>query len=92
MKYEIQMTSHFKKDYKLAIKRGCDINLLMEVVRLLAHGKQLPDQYHDHPLSGNYKGYRDCHLQPDWLLVYKITESLLVLTLYRTGSHNDLFL
>jgi mRNA interferase YafQ len=91
MKYEIQRTTRFKKDYKLAIKRGCNPKLLMEVISLLADGKQLPEAYNDHSLSGNYAGYRECHVQPDWLLVYKITESVLILTLYRTGTHSDLF-
>ena len=91
MKYEIQRTTRFKKDYKIAIKRGCDPKLLMEVISILADGEQLLDKYSDHSLNGNYTGYRECHVQPDWLLVYKITESALVLTLYRTGSHSDLF-
>lgn len=91
IKYEIQRTSQFKKDYKLAIKRGCDINKLQKVVMILASGETLPEEYRDHPLRGNYSGYRECHIEPDWLLVYKITENVLVLTLYRTGTHSDLF-
>ena len=91
MKYEIQRTSQFKKDYKLAKKRGCDVGLLKEAVTLLADGEKLPPKYSDHNLSGNYAGYRECHIEPDWLLVYKITESRLILTLYRTGTHSDLF-
>lgn len=91
IKYEIQRTSQFKKDYKLAVKRGCDINKLQKVVMILASGETLPEEYRDHPLRGNYSGYRECHIEPDWLLVYKITENVLVLTLYRTGSHSDLF-
>lgn len=91
IKYEIQRTSQFKKDYKLAIKRGCDINKLQKVVMILASGEPLPEEYRDHPLRGNYSGYRECHIEPDWLLVYKITENVLVLTLYRTGTHSDLF-
>jgi mRNA interferase YafQ len=91
MKYEILRTTQFKKDYKLAIKRGCDINKLMKVITILATGEQLPAEYRDHSLSGNYSGYRECHIQPDWLLVYKVVEKQLVLTLYRTGTHSDLF-
>ena len=91
IKYEIQRTSQFKKDYKMAVKRGCDINKLQKVVMILASGETVPEEYRDHPLRGNYSGYRECHIEPDWLLVYKITENVLVLTLYRTGTHSDLF-
>lgn len=91
IKYEIQRTSQFKKDYKLAVKRGCDIDKLQKVVMILASGETLPEEYRDHPLRGNYSGYRECHIEPDWLLVYRITENVLVLTLYRTGTHSDLF-
>lgn len=91
MKYELLRTTQFKKDYKLAVKRGCDIKKLMTVVTLLANGEQLPPEYRDHSLTGNYSGYRECHMQPDWLLVYKVVEQQLILTLYRTGTHSDLF-
>ena len=91
MKYEIQRTSQFKKDYKLAIKRGCDISKLQKVVMILASGETLPEEYQDHQLRGNNNGYRECHIEPDWLLVYKISENVLVLSLYRTGTHSDLF-
>lgn len=91
MKYEIQRTSQFKKDFKLAVKRGCNMDKLRKVISLLAEGEKLPSEYRDHCLSGNYSGYRECHIQPDWLLIYKITESVLMLTLYRTGTHSDLF-
>ncbi len=93
MKYEIIRTTQFKKDYKLAVKRGCDIDKLKEVITMLANGEVLPDKYRDHDLvnSRNYKNVRECHIEPDWLLVYKITESLMILTLQRTGSHSDLF-
>ena len=91
MKYEIQRTSQFKKDYKLAIKRGCDISKLQKVVMILASGETLPEEYQDHQLRGNYNGYRECHIEPDWLLVYIISENILVLSLYRTGTHSDLF-
>ena len=93
MKYEIQRTSSFVKDYKLAVKRGYDMNKLRKVVELLANGEALPREYRDHALtnSRNYKGMRECHIEPDWLLVYKITESVLVLTLFRMGTHSGLF-
>ena len=73
MKYEIQRTSQFKKDYKLAIKRGCDISKLQKVVMILASGETLPEEYQDHQLRGNYNGYRECHIEPDWLLVISST-------------------
>lgn len=91
IKYEIQRTSQFKKDFKQAVKRGCSVDKLRKVVVILASGEILPDEYRDHPLRGNYSGYRECHIEPDWLLVYKISENVLVLTLYRTGTHSDLF-
>jgi len=93
MKYEVQRTTSFVKDYKLAVKRGCDISKLRKVVELLASGETLPREYRDHALvnSRKYKGMRECHIEPDWLLVYKITESVLILTLFRTGTHSDLF-
>ena len=91
MKYQIEMTSRFKKDYKLSIKRGCNPELLKEVINILANGEPLPEKYRDHELSGNWSGYRECHVQPDWLLIYKIKSSILVLMLARTGTHNDLF-
>jgi mRNA interferase YafQ len=89
--YDIVWTNQFKKDYKLAMKRHLDINLLDEIIRKLASGEQLPDKNYDHDLGGNWIGHRECHIQPDWLLVYRIEEDLLVLTLTRTGSHSDLF-
>lgn len=91
MKYEIIRTSQFKKDYKTAVRRGLRIDHLKQVITLLADGQTLPESYRDHALKGDYAGYRECHIGPDWLLVYKIAEELLILTLYRTGSHSDLF-
>ncbi|NLZ36728.1 MAG: type II toxin-antitoxin system YafQ family toxin [Clostridiales bacterium] len=91
IKYEIQRTSQFKKDYKTAVKRGCDIDKLKKAVTILASGEKLPDVYRDHALSGKYGEYRECHIEPDWLLIYKISENVLILTLYRTGTHSDLF-
>ena len=90
MKLDIVWTSRFKKDYKLAMKRGLSIELLDNIIRTLAAGKPLPEQNRDHPLSGNWRGHRECHIQPDWLLIYKIDRGALVLALARTGSHADL--
>lgn len=90
-KYEIKNTSQFKKDYKLAKRRGLDLNLLKTIVSKLANGEPLDSKYKDHPLSGNWIGHRECHIQPDWLLIYRYEEDVLILTLARTGSHSDLF-
>lgn len=83
--------SQFKKDYKRALKRGCDPQLLTDIVTKLANEEPLPAKNRDHALTGNYKGMRECHIQPDWLLVYQVREEELVLALVRTGSHADLF-
>lgn len=90
-KYTVKTTTQFKKDYKLAIKRGLEINLLEQVVASLANGKKLPAKNKDHTLTGNWIGHRECHILPDWLLIYRIEENVLVLTLTRTGSHSELF-
>lgn len=90
-KYTVKTTTQFKKDYKLAIKRGLNIALLEDVVAALAMGKSLPEKNKDHALTGNWAGYRECHIQPDWLLVYYIEDDVLVLTVARTGTHSDLF-
>lgn len=91
MKYEVKFTSRFKKDFKLIKKRNLDLTYLYNVIEILASGSQLPDEYHDHPLIGNYKGAKECHIKPDWLLIYNIHDEVLVLELLRTGSHSDLF-
>lgn len=91
MNREIVWTAKFKKDYKLATKRHLDIDLLDDVIRKLAHGEELPAKNNDHELTGNWVGHRECHIQPDWLLVYRIEDDVLVLTLTRTGSHSDIF-
>lgn len=91
MKYEIKFTTRFKKDYKIVQKRNLDINLLHELISLLASGNPLPERYKDHALIGNYQGARECHIKPDWLLIYNIYEDILVLELMRTGTHSDLF-
>ena len=89
---EINYGSRFKKDYKRVIKRpGHKPELLTEVLRLLAAEEPLPAKYRDHALSGNYIGYRECHILPDWLLIYKIEDDTLTLVLTWTGSHSDLF-
>lgn len=90
-KYIVKVTTQFKKDYKLATKRGLKMELLEEVVTSLAAGKTLSERKKDHALAGNWAGYRECHILPDWLLVYRIEDEVLVLTLTRTGTHSDLF-
>ena len=90
MKYEVQRTSSFKKDFKKIQKRGLNTNLLKPVIAMLADGKELPEQYKDHALTGNWIGYRECHIMPDWLLIYKVIDDKLILSLTRTGSHSDL--
>ncbi|MGN0642197.1 MAG: type II toxin-antitoxin system YafQ family toxin [Huintestinicola sp.] len=91
MKYDIEVTSRFKKEYKKACKQGLDTELLRNIVTLLANGERLPNENKDHLLSGDWRGYRECHFQPDWLLIYKVHNDVLVLTLARTGTHSDLF-
>ena len=88
---EVVFTSQFKKDYKQAMKRHLKIDLLDDVIRTLAKGEALPEQNRDHALTGNWSGHRECHIQPDWLLIYRIENDVLVLTLSRTGTHSDLF-
>lgn len=87
----IKYQAAFKKDYKRIKKRGYDISLLETVIDLLARQLPLPERYRDHSLSGNYSGCRECHVAPDWLLVYEVREEELLLALMRTGSHSDLF-
>ena len=88
---DIVPSNRFKRDLKTAIKRGYRIDLLETVVELLATGRALPEKYKDHVLSGEYGGCRECHITPDWLLVYQIRENELILFLSRTGTHSDLF-
>ena len=90
-KYPVKPTTQFKKDYKLAMKRGLKINLLEDVIAALAMGELLPEKNKGHALTGNWAGYRECHILPDWLLVYRIEDDVLVLTLACTGTHSDLF-
>lgn len=90
-KYTVKPTTQFKKDFKLAMKRGLKIELLEEVIAVLAMGEALPEKHKDHALTGNWDGHRECHVLPDWLLIYRIDDEVLVLTLSRTGTHSDLF-
>lgn len=91
MKYEIAFTNQFKKDLKLARKQGKDEEKLFEVIEKLANDIALDEKQKDHALVGKYVGCRECHVTPDWLLVYKKQENILVLLLYRLGSHSELF-
>jgi mRNA interferase YafQ len=91
MKYEVKFTTQFKKDLKLAKKQGKDTEKLFEVIEKLANGEQLEEKYRDHDLTGIYKGCRECYVEPDWLLVYVVADDVLVLMLYRVGSHSELF-
>lgn len=91
MKYIVKFTARFQKDYKKLVKRKFDVSKVHEVIEILASGNELPDKYHDHALSGNYQGARECHVRPDWLLIYSISNEKLILELMRTGSHSDLF-
>ena len=91
MNRDIVWTAKFKKDYKLAMKRNLDMELLDNIIRALSKGETLPDKNKDHELTGNRAGHRECHIQPDWLLIYRLEDDVLVLTLTRTGTHSDLF-
>jgi mRNA interferase YafQ len=91
MNRNIAWTAQFKRDYKLAMKRNLDISLLDECIRMIAARKELPPKFRDHELTGKWRGHRECHIQPDWLFVYRIEGDDLILTLTRTGSHSDLF-
>ena len=88
---EVVLSNRFKRDLKRAVRRGCDITLLEKTVNLLAEGQSLPESCRDHSLTGKWKGYRECHIEPDWLLIYKAVENELILLLMRTGTHADLF-
>ena len=87
----IRYERSFKKDYKRIVKRHYPVDLLQEVITILASGKELPAKYKDHGLSGQYAGLRECHITPDWLLVYRIIDNELILSLTRTGTHSDIF-
>lgn len=91
MELKVKYSGRFKKSLRLAVKRGLDISLLEQVVEKLKAGIPLDAKHKDHPLSGYYKGHRECHIQPDWLLIYYIEADILTLTLVDTGTHADLF-
>lgn len=89
--YELISTKKFKKDLKNIIKSGYDVSLLDKVVSILLQGNPLPEKYKDHNLTGNWIGHRECHITPDWILIYFINDNTLTLTLTRTGTHSKLF-
>lgn len=89
--YKVKQSNSFKKDVKLAKKRGLNFQNLKDVVTLLACNKKLPIKYQDHSLTGNFKDCRECHIQPDWLLIYSIDKNNLILHLLRTGTYSDLY-
>lgn len=91
MAYKIEVSRQYLKDLKLARKRQLDEKLLTDIIVKLAAGEPLPAKNHDHALSGNYKGYRECHITPDWLLIYSRNETVKIVSLVRTGTHSDLF-
>ena len=91
MTYTLKRTNQFRKDFKCAAKRGYNMNLIADVIGRLSRGETLEPRFHDHELKTDYAGMRECHITPDWLLVYFIEDEVLVLTLTRTGSHSDLF-
>lgn len=88
---EIVLSNRFKKDLKLAARRGCDFALMEEIINKIARREPLPPKNRDHALSGGYEGFRECHIAPDWLLVYRVEDEDLILYLMRTGTHSDLF-
>ena len=90
-KFSLKLTKRYLRDLKLARKRGMDESLLNEIIGKLLNDEPLPAKNHDHQLHGDYEGYRECHITPDWLLIYQIHENVLVLELTRTGTHSDLF-
>ena len=89
--FDIVLSNQFKKDLKLIVKRGYKLEKLNKVVDKLASNIELEDKHRDHSLTGNYTGCRECHVEPDWLLVYRIDGNELILFLSRTGTHSDLF-
>lgn len=90
-KHKVVVLNAFRKDYRALTKRGYDMSLLQETVELLADGDPLPERYRDHALAGDFIGCRECHIKPDWLLIYRLEKDELILYLMRTGSHSDLF-
>ena len=91
MTYHIKFTNAYKKSYKRAKKRGLNLKLLDDVVEALGQGHKLDAKYRDHSLHGNWEGFRECHIQMDWLLIYLVENDVLTLTLVETGTHADIF-
>lgn len=91
MKYEVKFSGRFKRDLKTVQRQGKDLDKLFNVIGILANDERLDPKFHDHYLSGNFEGCRECHIEPDWLLIYQIREAELILNLTRTGTHSDLF-
>ena len=91
MKYTVKYSTLFKKSFKKCLKRGCDAELFKKVISILGETGYLPREYKPHPLKGHYKGCMECHITPDWLLVWKQNDEELVLLLVDTGSHSDMF-
>lgn len=92
MKYEVKFTSQFKKDLKLAKKQNRNLDKMYEIIEKLANKEPLDEKYRDHCLKGNYSDHRECHIEPDWLLIYEYIDNILVLELSRLGSHSELFI
>ena len=89
---KVYMQNQFKKDYKKMLKqKGCTASQFKTVLEYLVNEKALPEKYHDHALSSNWAGFRECHIRPDWMMIYKVEKDILTLTLTRTGTHSDLF-
>jgi mRNA interferase YafQ len=91
MKYAVRYSNKIKKQLQLSKKRGYDMQLFINAVSKLADGIPLPERNRDHALHGKWEGYRECHILPDWLLIYKTDNFELLLYIERTGSHSDLF-
>ena len=89
--YNLDITNRFKKDVKLSVKRGLDQNLLQEIINSLVENGKVDAKHKPHPLKGDYSGLLECHIQPDWLLIWEQNEAIKLITLYRTGTHSDLF-
>ena len=89
--YKLRLSGRFKKSYKKCMKRGYDKSLFEDVVSILMRGEKLPEKYKNHPLHGDYEGWNDCHILPDWILVWRYDNDELVLCLLDTGTHSDLF-
>ena len=90
-KYTVRVSKRYRRELKAVLLRGKDESKLEEVIDILASGEKLPPRYKDHTLSGQWKGYRECHIEPNWLLVYRIHDDVLVLALMSTGTHSDIF-